>query len=62
VFEALDGRIVSGTVIVLRQYFNFPGWEGQQFRAFQDFVARSGRTYRYLAFTPTAFTVSLVID
>lgn len=62
IFDALEDRIQSGTVIVFRQYFNFPGWQSKQFKAFQDFCARSGRTYRYAAYTPTAHSVSVVID
>ena len=55
VLDALEPRIASGTVIVLREYFNFPGWQAQQFKAFQAFCERSARTYRLrAAFTFTA--------
>jgi hypothetical protein len=62
VLEALAERIASGTIVVLRQYFNFPGWQVQQHRAFQEFIAETGRRYRYLAFTPAGNSVALVIE
>jgi hypothetical protein len=62
VLDALDNRIASGTVIVFRQYFNYPGWQSHQFQAFQEFCERTGATYRYSAFTPTGQSVAVVID
>jgi hypothetical protein len=62
VLDALEPRIASGTVIVFRQYFNFPGWQAQQFKAFQAFCERSVRTYRYVAFTPAGTSVAVVLD
>lgn len=50
VFKYLGPRIVSGTVIVLDEYFNYPGWEQHEFRAFQEFVASAGLKYSYLGF------------
>lgn len=51
VFEMLASRIVPGTVIVFDEYFNYPGWQQHEFRAFQDFVAREHRRYEYIAFS-----------
>lgn len=48
VLDALAPRIGAGTVILFDEYFNFVGWQQQEFRAFQEFIARSGLRYRYL--------------
>ena len=48
VFDGLGDRIGSGTVIVLRQYFNYPGWRNHEYRAFQELVERRAFRYRYL--------------
>ena len=48
VFAALAPRIVPGTVILFDEYFNFVGWRGHEFRAFQEFVAERRLGYRYL--------------
>jgi len=51
VFEHLDKRLVAGSVIVFDEYFNYPGWQQHEFRAFQEFIARGGRSYDYIGFS-----------
>jgi hypothetical protein len=62
VLELLAPRIVPGTVIVLDEYLNYPGWEAHEFKAFQEFVQTSGRHYRYAAFASSQCSVSVVMD
>jgi hypothetical protein len=62
VFEVLGDRVVPGTVIVFDEYWNYPGWENHEFKAFQEFCARRGVTYRYVAFTPLMLSVAVVIE
>lgn len=50
VFAHVGPRIVSGTVILFDEYFNYPGWEQHEFRAFQEFVASTGLKYSYIGF------------
>lgn len=50
ILEALAGRLEPGVVLVFDEYFNFPGWEQDEYRAFQEFISRTGRTYEYLAY------------
>ena len=50
VLEQLGGRLVPGSVIVFDEYFNYPGWEEHEFRAFAEFVARRRLRYEYLAY------------
>jgi predicted O-methyltransferase YrrM len=51
VFEHLEPRLVAGSVIVFDEYFNYPGWQQHEFRAFQEFVVRGGRSYDYIGFS-----------
>jgi len=63
--EVLDGlspRIVSGTVIVLDDYLNYPAWREHQYRAFQEFVSRQALSYRYLGFASSYTAVTVRID
>ena len=46
----LRERIQPGCVIVFDEYFNYPNWERHEFRAWQEFVARHGVIYEYLAY------------
>jgi hypothetical protein len=61
VLELLAPRIVPGTVIVLDEYLNYPGWEAHEFKAFQEFVQAGGRRYRYAAFASSHCSVSVVM-
>jgi predicted O-methyltransferase YrrM len=51
VLEALHPRLRAGTVVVFDEYFNFPGWEQHEHRAWTEFCAASGVTFEYLGFT-----------
>jgi len=50
VFAHIGTRIVSGSVILFDEYFNYPGWEQHEFRAFQEFVTSAGVKYSYIGF------------
>jgi hypothetical protein len=36
IFQHLRDRIVSGTIIVFDEYWNYPGWQQHEFRAWQE--------------------------
>ena len=61
IFRALEGRIVPGTVVLFDEYWNYPGWRQHEFKAFREFIDRTGLTYRYVGFVPTAHQVCVVI-
>jgi predicted O-methyltransferase YrrM len=48
IFNSLAARIQPGTVIVFDEYFNYPGWRQHEYKAFQEFIVRTGRKYSYL--------------
>ncbi|HEX7388769.1 MAG TPA: class I SAM-dependent methyltransferase [Acidiphilium sp.] len=62
IFDLLASRIVSGTVIVFDEYFNYPGWRQHEYRAFQEFVASSGLRYRYLGYAGEKGHVAVVME
>jgi hypothetical protein len=61
VLRACAPRIRAGTVIVFDEYFNYPGWRGHEFRAFHDFIADTGRSYRYISVVPSHQQVAVLI-
>ncbi|MFM7344690.1 MAG: TylF/MycF/NovP-related O-methyltransferase [Tagaea sp.] len=61
VFDGLEDRIVPGTVVLFDEYFNYPGWQNHEFKAFQEFCARTGRRYAYQAFCPQWFSVAVTM-
>ena len=50
VLLALAPRLRAGTVIVFDEYFNFPGWEHDEHKAFMEFIERTGHGFEYLAY------------
>ena len=48
--EALAGRLVPGSVISFDEFYNYPGWEKGEHRAFQEWLTASGAEYEFLGF------------
>ena len=61
VFNQIGPRIVSGTVIVFDEYFNYPGWEQHEFRAFREFIGTAGLNYSYIGFASGDQSVAVKI-
>lgn len=61
VLSLCESRIVPGTVIVFDEYFNYPSWEQHEYKAFQEFVGESGRSFKYLSFVPQGQQVCVVM-
>ncbi|MBI3223136.1 MAG: class I SAM-dependent methyltransferase, partial [Nitrosomonadales bacterium] len=51
VLELLADRIVPGTVIVFDEYIGYKQWREDEFKAFQEAVAKFGWEYEYLCFS-----------
>lgn len=50
ILEGLATRFQPGTVILFDEYFNYPGWELHEFKAWKEFVERHKVTYEYLSY------------
>jgi len=61
VLNGLHSRIVPGTIIVFDEYFNYPYWREHEYRAFQEFVKNSGRSFEYIAYTDRGYSVAVKI-
>lgn len=48
ILETLKDNIVPGTVIVFDEYINYPGWELDEFRAWQEHVVKYNIKYEYI--------------
>lgn len=51
VLDTMADRIVSGSVIVFDEYFNYPGWEKHEYKAFQELVQQRGLKYEYIGYS-----------
>lgn len=59
VLQLLTPRVVSGTVILFDEYLNYPAWQQHEFRAFQEFIAQTGKGYRYIGFASSDCAVAV---
>jgi len=48
ILDTLKDNIVPGTVIIFDEYMNYPGWELDEFRAWQEHCKMYGREYEYI--------------
>ena len=61
IFEALGKRLQPGAIVLFDEYYNFHRWQQHEFRAFQEFVARTRVQYEYIAFSVTGQQVAVRI-
>jgi hypothetical protein len=50
IFKNLGHLIKSGTIIVFDEYFNYPGWERNEYKAFSEFIDENKKRYEYLGY------------
>lgn len=62
ILEFLGDRIVSGTVIVFDEYFNYPLWQHGEYKAFQEFVESKKILYRYITYNLYHEQVAVIIE
>ncbi|MGH3911845.1 MAG: class I SAM-dependent methyltransferase [Pseudonocardiaceae bacterium] len=62
VLEHVGSRLRPGSVIVFDEYFNYPGWEHHEHRAWREFVAKTGIECRYEAYTCNHEQVVVVVQ
>lgn len=43
------------------EYYNFPRWQQHEYKAFQEFVSRTGVEYEYIAYSVTGQQVAVRI-
>ena len=59
ILDTLTFRIVPGTVIVFDEFFNYPGWQQHEFKAFNEFIATTGYAFQYLTYANRGFSVGV---
>jgi hypothetical protein len=52
-------RFIPGTIILFDEYFNYPGWEQHEQRAFHEFIRETGLGYDYLGMAPRHYSVAV---
>jgi hypothetical protein len=50
ILKILAGHMQPGTIILFDEYFNYPGWERHEYKAWQEFVRDYAVTYDYIGY------------
>jgi hypothetical protein len=50
VFDHLGKQLISGSVIVFDEYFNYPGWQEHEHLAFKEFIDCAHHRFEYLCY------------
>lgn len=50
IFDLLGHLINTGSIIIFDEYFNYPGWQSHEFKAFQEFIENKKLKYQYIAY------------
>lgn len=61
IFDELKNCIFPGCIIVFDEYFNHPGWQENEFKAFHEFIQDTGRKYEYIGYVRNDEQVAICI-
>lgn len=61
IFNELSDRIKPGCVIVFDEYICNPGWQEDEYKAFQEYVKKYKVEYEYLLFSPFSKQAAVLI-
>jgi hypothetical protein len=53
ILDAFGPRLQPGAIVLFDEYYNFPRWQEHEFKAFQEYVSRTGVEYEYIGYSVT---------
>ncbi len=59
VLDQLGNMLQPGCIIVFDEYFNYPGWQDGEYKAFAEYIAKSGRSFEYIAYVRNGAQVAV---
>jgi predicted O-methyltransferase YrrM len=51
VLDLVGPRLEPGSIVVFDEFFNYTGWRDHEFKAWQEYVERTGTEFEYAAYT-----------
>ena len=51
VLDLCGSRLRAGSIVHFDEFFNYPGWKRHEYRAWTEYVERSGVEFEYVAYT-----------
>jgi hypothetical protein len=59
IFDALGDMLRPGSIILFDEYFNYPGWQNGEYKAFIEYTTESGQPFEYLGYVRTGGQVAV---
>jgi hypothetical protein len=59
ILNQLTDMLQAGCIVVFDEYFNYPGWEDGEYKAFAEYVARTALSFEYIAYVRTGGQVAV---
>ena len=57
--EIFEKNFTENSVILFDEYFNYPGWMRGEYKAFMEFIEKTGFKYEYLGYSNTSEQVAV---
>jgi len=61
IFDLLEPRLKPGAVIVFDEYFNYAEWEEGEYKAFMEFLERTGLTCEFIGYHRNEEQVAVIL-
>jgi hypothetical protein len=61
VLNNLARRLANNSIIVFDEFFNYPGWQNHEYKAFCEFISQYHLNYEFIASNPTHQQVAVRI-
>ena len=62
IFELLEPRLQPGAVIAFDEYFNYPEWEQGEYKAFMEFLQKTGLTFEFIGYHRNQEQVAVILQ
>jgi len=59
ILNGVGEYLVSGVVVVFDEYHGYPGWEDHEFKAWSEFIERTGKQYEIIGHGPEQLAVRM---
>jgi predicted O-methyltransferase YrrM len=50
IFDLFKDRFVKGTIIVFDEFFNYPGWQYHEYKAFMEFIEENNKKFEFMGY------------
>lgn len=61
VFDLVGPRLRAGSIVMFDEFFNYPGWQQHEYKAWAEFAEEKGVSFQYEAYTMNNEQVALKI-